>query len=97
MRPLKINISILSLKFGVDIQSQTKVSPETKNFQYSRQVAILKVMSLKINRLQPICTSIVPLKFGVDIQSQTKVRVWKPKNLIWLPGGHFEINIAENQ
>ena len=41
--------------------------------------------------------SIVPLKFGVDIQSQTKVRVWKPKNQIWTPGGHFEIIIAENQ
>ena len=42
-------------------------------------------------------TSIVPLKFGVDIQSQTKVKVQKPKNPIWLPGGHFEINIAEYQ
>ena len=40
---------------------------------------------------------IVPLKFAVDIQSQTKVRVRKPKIPIWLPGGHFEINIAENQ
>ena len=29
-------------------------------------------------------------KFAVDIQSQTKVRVWKPKNPIWPPGGHFE-------
>ena len=36
------------------------------------------------------------LKFGVDIQSQTKVRIWKPKNLIWPPGGHFESDIAEN-
>ena len=41
--------------------------------------------------------SIVPLKFGVDIQSQTKVRVRKPKNPIWLPGGHFESDVAENQ
>ena len=104
MRSLKINrllpvyISILPLKFGVDIQSQTKVSPETKKIQYGRQAAILKVMSLKINRLLPIYTSIVPLKFGVDIQSQiTKVRVRKLTNPIWLPGGHFEINIAENQ
>ena len=103
MRSLKINrllsiyISILPLKFGVDIQSQTKVSPETKKKQYGHQAAILKVTSLKINRLLPIYTSIVPLKFGVDIQSQTNVRVRKPKNPIWLPGGHFEINIAENQ
>ena len=41
--------------------------------------------------------SIVPLKFAVDIQSQTKVRVQKLIIPIWLPGGHFEINIAENQ
>ena len=35
--------------------------------------------------------------FGVDIQSQTTVRVWKPKNPIWPPGGHFESDVAENQ
>ena len=45
---------------------------------------------LKINRLLPIYISIVPLKFEVDIQSPSKVRVWEPKNPIWLPGGHFE-------
>ena len=81
----------------MDIQSQTKVSLETKKIQYGRQAAILKVTSLKINRLLPIYTSIVLLKFGVDIQSQTKVRVWKPKNPIWPPGGHFESDVAENQ
>ena len=52
---------------------------------------------LKIDGILPIYTSIVPLKFGVDIQSQTKVRVWKPKNPIWPPGGHFESDVAENQ
>ena len=72
---------------------------ETKKSQYGRQAAILKVTSLKINRLLPIYMyiSIVPLKFAVDIQSQTKVRVWKPKNPIWPPGGHFESDLAENQ
>ena len=69
---LPIYISIVPLKFGVDIQSQIKV------------------------RLLPIYISAVPLKFGVDIQSQTKVRVLKPKNLIWLPDGHFEIKVTEN-
>ena len=74
-----------------------KFETKTKaNLSYAAET-ILKVTSLKINRLLPIYTSIVPLKFGVDIQSQTKVRVRKPKNPIWLPGGHFEINIAENQ
>ena len=52
---------------------------------------------LKINRLLPIYISIVPLKFEVDVQSQSKVRVWKPKKTIWLPGGHFESDIAENR
>ena len=51
---------------------------------------------LKINRLLPIYISIVPLKFEVDIQSQSKVRVRKPKNPIWPPGGHFESDIAES-
>ena len=159
MRSLKINrllpiyISTLPLKFGVDIQSQSKVSPETKKsnmaarrpfwkwrrwksigsypyicniymlyvtvlchlslqlifkaklklesgnqkFQYGCLAAILKLTLLKINRLLHIYISIVPLKFGVDIQSQTKVRVWKPKNPIWPPGGHFESDLAENQ
>ena len=151
MRSLKMNgllpihIYILPLKFGVDIQSQTKVSPETKKsnmsarrafwkwhhwksigsypyiqvlchlslglifkaklklesgnqkIQYGCLVAILKLTLLKINRLLHIYISIVLLKFGVDNQSQTKVRVWKQKNPIWPPGGHFESDVAENQ
>ena len=52
---------------------------------------------LKINRLLPIHISIVLLKFEADIQSQSKVRVWKPNNPIWPPGGHFESDVAENQ
>ena len=153
-RLLPIYISIVPLKFGVDIQSQTKVRvrkpknpiwppgghfesdiaenqlasahdhhqyayeilnwiskanltyiPETmpptesrnRKKQYGRQAAILKMTSLKINRLLPIYISIVPLKFGVDVQSQTKVKVRKQKNPIWPPGGHFESDIAENQ
>ena len=90
-------MSTLPLKFGVDIQSQSKVSPETKKSNMAARRPFLKVTSLKINRLLPIYISIVPLKFAVDVQNQTKVRVQKPKIPIWLPGGHFEINIAENQ
>ena len=56
------------------MQSQTKVSPETKKVQYGCQAVILKVTLLKINRLLPIYTSIVPQKFGVDIQSQIKLQ-----------------------
>ena len=84
-------LSIVPLKLGVDIQSQTKVkSRETKNIQHGHLAAILKLTLLKINSLLHIYISIVPLKFGVDIQSETKVRVWKPKNPKWPPGGHFE-------
>ena len=148
MRLLKINrllpiyISTLPLKFGVDIQSPSKVSPETKKsnmaarrpfwkwrcwksigsypfiyvlchlglqlifkaklklesgnqkFQYGCLAAILKLTLLKINRLLHIYISIVPLKFLVDIQSKIKVRVWKPKNPLWPPGGHFQVKVV---
>ena len=57
----------------------------------------IQLTLLKINRLLHIYIYIVPLKFGVDIQGQIKVRVWKPKNPIWLPGGHFESDVTENQ
>ena len=81
-RLLLIYISFVPLKFGVDIQSYL--------------AAILNLTLLKINRPLHTYISIVPLKFGVDFQSQTKVRVWKPKNPIWPPGGHFESDVAEN-
>ena len=68
-----------------------------RKMQHGCQAAILKMTSLKINRLLPIYISIVPLKFGVDIQSQTKVRVRKQKNPRWPPGGNFESDFAENQ
>ena len=144
-RLLPIYISILPLKFAADIQSQTKVSPETKKsnmaarrpfwkwlrwksigsypykpvlchlslelifkaklklesgnqkIQYGCLAAILKLTLLKINRPVHIYISIVLCKFGVDIQNQTKIRVWKPKNPIWPPGGNFESDVAENQ
>ena len=135
MRSLKINrllpiyISTLPLKFGVDIQSQRKVIPETKKsnmaarrpiwkwhcwksigsytytwvlchlslelifkaklklesgnqkFQYGHQVAIMKVTSLKINRLLPMTTMNMHMKFGVDIpKPNLKLESRKPKN-----------------
>ena len=40
----------------------------------------------------------MPLEFGVDIhEAKLKLESGNQKNPIWLPGGHFEINIAENQ
>ena len=78
-------------------KSKLKLESGNQKFQYGCLAAILKLTLLKINRLLHIYISIVPLKFEVDIQSQSKVRVRKPKNPIWPPGGHFESHIAENQ
>ena len=84
---------------SLDLKLKAKLKLESGNqkIQYGHQAAILKVTYLKINRLFSIHTSNVLLKFGLDIQSQTEVRVRKPKNPRWLPGGHFESDIAENQ
>ena len=96
----------MHMKFETEIPKQTwlplwKTMPPTESrnrkIQYGHQAAILKMTLLKINRLLPIYVSTVPLKFEVDIQSQSEVRVCKPKNPIWPPGGHFESDVAENQ
>ena len=135
MRSLKINrllpiyISTLPLKFGVDIQSQSKVSLETKKsnmdarrpfwkwchwksigsypylyvlchlslqlifkaklklesgnqkIQYGHQAAILKVTSLKINRLLPMTTINMHIKFEIEIPKQTWLTSRKPSQL----------------
>ena len=135
MRSLKINrllpiyISTLPLKFGVDIQSQSKVSLETKKsnmdarrpfwkwrhwkstgsypyievlchlsselifkaklklesgnqkIQYGHQAAILKVTSLKINRLLPVTTINMHMKFEIEIPKQTWLTSRKPCHL----------------
>ena len=102
MKSLKINrllpiyISIVPLSLELILKAKLKLVRKPK-IEYGHQAAILKVTSLKINMLPPIYIGIMSHKFGVDIQTQTKVRVRKPKNPIWPPGGHFEINIAENQ
>ena len=102
---LKINMLLpmttinMHMKFEIEIPKQTWLtlwkschlqSPETEK---SKMAATM----LKINRLLPIYISIVLLKFKVAIQSQSKVRVRKPKNPIWPPGGNFESDVAENQ
>ena len=79
------------------LETMSPTESRNRKIKYGRQVAILKMTLLKINRLLPIYTCIVPLKFIVDIQSQSKVRVRKPKNPIWAPGSHFESDVAENQ
>ena len=85
------------LSLALIFKAKLKLESGNQKIQYGCLAAILQLTLLKINRLLHIYISIVLLKFGVDIQSQTKVRVWKPKNPIWPPGGHFESDVAENQ
>ena len=87
------------MKFESEIPKQTWVTFRKACHLQSPDIAKsnMKVTLLKNNRLLPIATSDVALKFGLDIQSRTKVRIRKPKNPRWQPGGHFESDIAENQ
>ena len=80
-RLLPINISIVPLKFEVDIQSQTKVRVRKQKIQYGRQAAILKVTTLKINRLLPMATINMHMKFEIEIPKQTWLMLRKPCRL----------------
>ena len=66
-RLLPIYISIVTLKFEVDIQINAKVKLESghQKIQYGRQAAILKATSLKINRLLPMATINMHMKFEI--------------------------------
>ena len=76
-----------------------------KKIQNGHQAAILKVTSLKVDRLLPMTTINTHMKFEIEIPKQTWLTLRKPchlqspetQNPIWPQGGHFEINIAENQ
>ena len=68
---LSIYISIVPLKFEVDIHSETKVRVWQPIETYGRQAAILKVTLLKINRLLPMTTINMHIKFEIEIPKQT--------------------------
>ena len=59
--------------------------PPTKSrnwkIQYGRQAAILKVTSLKINRLLPMTTINMHMKFEIEIPKQTWLMLRKPCRL----------------
>ena len=52
-----------------------------RKIQYVRQAAILKVTSLKINRLLPMATINMHLKFEIEIPKQTWLMLRKPCHL----------------
>ena len=80
-RFLHLYIGIVPLKFGVDIQTQTKVRVWKQKIQYGHQVAILYVTSLKINRLLPMTTMNMHMKFEIEIPKQTWLTLRKPCHL----------------
>ena len=83
------------MSYSSETMSPTK--SRYQKIQDGHQAAIVKVTLLKINRLLPIDTSDVPVKLGLDIQRQSKAGIQKLINPIWLPGNHFESDIAENK
>ena len=52
-----------------------------QKIQYGRQAAILKVVSLKINRLLPMATINMHMKFEIEIPKETWLMLRKPYRL----------------
>ena len=65
------NISNVLLSLDLIFKANLKLESRNWKLQYGRQAAILKMTSLKINRLYSLYTSNVQLNFELDIQSQT--------------------------
>ena len=85
--------------------AKRKLESGNQKKQNSWQAAILKMMSLKINRFLPMTTINMYMKFEIET-SKTNLTcapetmpptVQKLKKTIWPPGGYFENDVAENQ
>ena len=69
--------------WSLDLMFKAKLKLESGNWkiQYGHQAAILKVTSLKINRLWPMATNNMHMKFEIEIPKQTWVTLRKPYQL----------------
>ena len=76
-----IYTSDVPLKFRLDIQSQTKVRVQKPKKNQDGRKAILRVTSLKINKLLPMATNNMHIKFEIEIPQQTWVMLQKPCRL----------------
>ena len=73
-----------NFKFHMHVDGGHRQKPidfQRCHFQYGRQAAILKVTSLKINRLLPMATINMHMKFEIEIPKQTWLRLRKPCRL----------------
>ena len=68
---------------GLDLifKAKQKLESGNRKIQDGRQAAILKVTSLKINRLLPMATNNMHMKFQIKIPKQTWVTLRKPCRL----------------
>ena len=62
-------------------KAKIKLESGNQKIQYGRQAAILKVTSLKINRLLPMATINMHMKFEIEIPKQTGLMLRKPCRL----------------
>ena len=62
-------------------KAKVKLESGNQKIQYGRQWAILKVTSLKINRLLPMATINMHMKFEIEIPKQTWLMLRKPCRL----------------
>ena len=69
--------------WSLELIFKTKLKLESGNqkIQYACQAAILKVTSLKINRLLPMTIINMPMKFEIEIPKQSWLTLWKPCRL----------------
>ena len=69
------------LSLELIFEAKLKLESGNQNIQYGHQAAILKVTSLKINRLLPMTTINMHMKFKIEIPKQTWLTLWKPYHL----------------
>ena len=63
------------------IQAKLKLESRNHKIQYGHQVTILKVLSLKFNRLLPMATININKKFEIESPKQTWLTLQKPCHL----------------
>ena len=69
------------LSFKVIFMAKLQLESRNQKIQYGHQAAILKVTSLKINRLLPMTTINMLTKFEIEIPKQTWLMLRKPCRL----------------
>ena len=62
-------------------KAKVKLKSGNQKIQYGRQAAILKVTSLKINRILPMATIKMHMKFEIETPNETWLTLWKPCRL----------------